>query len=129
MGNLLFSAVGRSLLDARLITILCRQRRFKSIVEKAGFKLENGKQVTAGGPVTENVTSGASTTPRESIPNTPHTPKKSPKKVEPGSSTKRRKSNTGRVIQPEPEDDEEAAYGQENKLDSVGFDGANGNIV
>lgn len=77
-----------------------RQRRFKSTVERAGFTLENGKQVTGGTPLAKTSNSGAdddATTP-------PKTPKRSRKTAEPGSSAaKRRKSNKKEELKEEPE--------------------------
>jgi len=79
-----------------------RQRRFKSIVEKAGFKLENGKQVTGGSPLTQGATAATGTEATgdggdgngNSSVKSPKTPRK---KADPGSPAKRRKSNTGKA--------------------------------
>ena len=76
-----------------------RQRRFKSIVEKAGFKLENGKQVIGGMPINQDEDMKGS-----SISST-LTPKKPRKKAEPGS--KRRKNNNGKAAKTDPEAEDE----------------------
>ena len=85
-----------------------RQRRFKSIVEKAGFKLENGKQVNDGTPINQDAT-----TRGNSIAKTTTKPQN---RAEPG--TKRRKGNKGKAMKAEAEaEDENLADGQDGKLD------------
>lgn len=100
------------------LTRWTRQRRFKSIVEKAGFKLENGKQVTGGTPPTQNATAAIGAAPTGHGDSSQQAPKTPRKKAEPGSAAKRRKSNTGKAMKTKiGKEDEDTADEHDEKLD------------
>ena len=97
----------------------------KPIVERAGFSFENGKQVTESTPISQDApTTTGTATKGGSIPQTPEKPRK---KVEPGSSPKRCKSNKANAVMTEAEgDDEDAAGVEESTLAEQGVENANG---
>ena len=93
-------------------------------MEKAGFKLENGKHVTGGTPIVPDATTGGSIA---------QAPKKPRQKAEPGA--KRRKSNVGKALKTEAEvkdeagaeaEDEHAVDGQDGKLGGEPNSGGSG---
>jgi hypothetical protein len=86
------------------------------MVEKAGFRLENGKQVTGGTPISQDGPTTTSTTTKGGC--VPQASKKPRKKAEPGSSSKRRKSNKGKAVVAEAEGEYEGTLAKQDVEDA-----------